>query len=255
LSSLVRTLAYGAVDALTLGRGVPRRIGGEVIRFPPRFSRYYEPEYEPETFAFLRRVCRPGGLALDVGAHIGLFAVTMARLVRPGGRVFAFEPTPGTRRVLERTVQLNGCDDVVDVRAEAVGRENGRAEFFDTDDVVSNANSLVATGRHRKVFPVDVVSVDGFASERELPVSVLKLDVEGAELDALRGASGTLRRDRPALALALHPDAMRQGGASLDQIWKILVEQKLEVRHRGADVDESWFCAQENLFDVQCTPR
>jgi FkbM family methyltransferase len=251
----VKNLAYGIVDVLTVGRGVPRRIGGETIRFPPRLCRYYEAEYEPGTFRFLRQVLRPGDAALDVGAHIGLFTVVMARLVGPAGRVFSFEPTPTTRRVLERTVRLNRCSDRVEVRAEAVTRVSGRADFFDTGDVASNSNSLVASGRHRRQFSVDAVAVDEFLSARKLSVGFLKIDVEGAELDALRGAEQTLRRDRPAVALALHPDGVRRSGGSLHEIWRLLVDHRLAVTRFGAKVVESWFCRQQELFDVQCIPK
>ncbi|NJK44255.1 MAG: FkbM family methyltransferase, partial [Pleurocapsa sp. SU_196_0] len=82
---------------------------------------------------------RPGDVFLDIGAHIGLFTVVMARLVGPEGRVFSFEPTPSTRAVLERTVRLNQCDDRAEVRPEAVARTSGRSEFFDDRRYRSNA--------------------------------------------------------------------------------------------------------------------
>ena len=254
MSSLAKTLVYGVVDLVTVGQGVRRRIGGETIRFPPRFCRYYERDYEPETFAFLRKSCRKGDVALDIGAHIGLFTVVMARLVGPKGRVFSFEPTPSTRAVLERTVRLNHCDDRAEVRPEAVARTSGRSEFFDTADIVSNANSLVPTDRHRAGFTVDTVSVDDFVAARALPVSCLKIDVEGAELDTLQGAERTLGTERPAVALALHPAAIQRSGGNLRDVFRLLASLRFEVRHRGRVVDEDWFCSQDGLFDVQCAP-
>jgi FkbM family methyltransferase len=255
VSSLAKNVAYEVLDLVTLGRGVEREIGGERLRFPPRFCRYYEADYEPETFAFLRASCRAGDVALDIGAHIGLFTVVMARLVGPGGRVFSFEPTPTTREALERTVALNGCGDRTEVRAEAVTERIGHATFFDTDDLASNANSLVATDRHRCGFTVRTVSVDEFLSRLGLSAACIKIDVEGAELHALLGAEGTLARDRPALALALHPRALRLGGGSLEEIWRLLERHRLEPRHRGRRVDGEWFCRQSDLFDVQCVRR
>jgi FkbM family methyltransferase len=255
VSSLGKTIVYGVADVLTLGRGIPRRIDAETIRFPPRFCRYYEADYEPETFRFLRRACRPGETILDIGAHIGLFAVVIGRLVGPTGRVFAFEPTPGTRRVLERTVRLNGCEAWVEVRPEAVSGARGRAEFHDTEDLGSNANSLVATRRHSSSIPVDTIRVDDFVAERGLTVSCLKIDVEGAELGVLEGARATLRRDRPAMSLALHPEAIRASGASLRAIWQLLDDHEYRVARGGAEVQGEWFCRQEDLFDVQCTRR
>src|SRR5438874_223792 len=82
--------------------------------------------------------CRPGQTVFDVGAHLGLFSVVMARLVGPTGRVVSFEPTPSIRRILERTVRLNDCGLVVEVRAEAVSEATGITEFHDTGEPGSN---------------------------------------------------------------------------------------------------------------------
>ena len=254
MRSAGKNLVYGALDLLTARRGIARRIGGETVRFPPRVSRYYEADYEPETFVFLRETCRDGDVVLDIGAHIGLFSVVMARLVGPDGRVLAFEPTPTTRRVLEDTIRLNGLEDRVEIRGEAVSSKTGRAVFFDTGDLVSNANSLVPMPRHGGEILLDTVSVDEIVDARGLSVGCIKIDVEGAELDALKGAVRCLRSQRPALALALHPDAIRSAGASLDAIWELLDTLDLAVHHRQRLVNRSWFCRQDNLFDVQCRP-
>src|SRR4051794_23344965 len=142
---LVKKFVYCAVDLCLAGRGVNRRIGGESVRFPVRWCRWYAADYEPGTFSFLRAHCGRGDTAMDLGAHLGLFTVVMARLVGPNGRVFSFEPTPQTRAVLEKTVRLNGCDTIVEVHGEAVAGATGTSVFYDTGDVVSNANSLVHT--------------------------------------------------------------------------------------------------------------
>ena len=113
----IKEAAYKILDAVTPGRGVVRNIGGERIRFPAKWSRYYEAGYEPETFRFFRDNLKPGDAVLDIGGHIGLFAVVTARLVGPDGRVFSFEPTPFTRNVLEEVVDLNNYTDRVEVRA------------------------------------------------------------------------------------------------------------------------------------------
>ena len=160
MSTFAKSLVFGAVEVVTGGRGIARRIGCEVIRFPARFSRYYEQDYEPETFRFLRERCWEGDVVLDIGAHIGLFTVVAARLVGPTGRVYSFESTPNTRKTLERTVQLNDIADWVHVHGEAVSRVSGTATFFDTGHPGSNANSLVpSTERHRRHLRVETTSI------------------------------------------------------------------------------------------------
>lgn len=252
--SLVKEFAYKTLDAVTLGKGIARHIGGEEIRFPPRWSRYYENEYEPETFKFFKENISAGDTVLDIGGHIGLFAVLTAKLVGKTGRVFTFEPTPFTRGVLKEVVELNECGDVVEIRGEAVSSARGETVFFDTGDAISNANSLVKTELSKKEIPITLISVDEFVKERGLKVDCMKIDVEGAELDVLKGARETFLTQRPTARLGLHPSFIEQNGQSLAGIWAILEDYKLDVVFDGEHVGKDWFCAQDDLFDVNLLP-
>ena len=252
--SIAKSIIYGAIDLSTGGRGVPRRINGEPFRFPARWSRYYESGYERSTFDFLRANCAPGSTALDIGAHIGLFSVVMARLVGPTGRVFGFEPTPFTRKVLEQTVRLNGCEGIVSIRDEAVSKTSGTTTFYDTDDPISNANSLVQTERSRTALAVKMVSIDDFVREHCGKIGCIKLDVEGAELQALRGAARTFAESRPVLHLSLHPNAIVKGGGTLGMIWDVLRDYRMDVRQDSKPVDGGWFQDRQELFDVTALP-
>jgi FkbM family methyltransferase len=254
LGFLTREFLAASIDGLTGGRGLPRRVGGEWIRFPPRWLLYYEADYEPATFSFLRQCCGEGHTALDVGAHIGLFSVVIARLVGPNGRVYAFEPTLRTRNVLTRMVGLNGCRDRVEVRPEAVSLETGTASFFDTGEAFANANSLIETHRHGHSHVVDTVSIDDFAFTMGRRVNCIKIDVEGAEFLVLRGAGRVLEAHRPFVSLALHPEALRRGGTCLADVWDLLAAHGMTLTYRGAAVGRDWFCQQNDLFDVQCSP-
>lgn len=250
----LKTLSYKALDVVTLNRGIARQIGGEAVRFPARFSRYYEAEYEPETFRFFREQLRPGGTLLDVGAHIGLFAVVGARMVSPGGKVFSFEPTPFTRSILKEVVRLNGCTDVVEVRGEAVSDRRGKTVFYDTGEEISNANSLVHIDRGKTGIEVDLISIDEFVKDKGIKPDCIKIDVEGAELDLLRGARETFTTMRPAARLGLHPPQIAQNGQNLEDIWQTLADYKLTPEFEGRKVEKEWFCERQDLFDVNLLP-
>ena len=252
--SLIKDLAYKALDVATLGAGVKRQINGETIRFPARWSRYYEPDYEPETFRFFHENLKAGDTVLDIGGHIGLFAVVTGKLVNPNGKVFTFEPTPFTRSVLQEVVDLNKCTKTVEVRGEAVSSKRGETVFFDTGDTISNANSLVKTELSKAEIPISMISVDEFIADRGLTVNCLKIDVEGAEMDVLVGARGTFLNQRPVARLGLHPQFIVQNGQSLDDIWRFLADYKLSVIFEGKPVEKEWFCSQPNLFDVNLIP-
>lgn len=255
IKSLTKSVVYGALDISTARRGVKRNINGEEVRFPARWSRYYESDYETETFRFLRENLRPGQVAFDVGAHLGLFSVVMARLVGDAGRVFSFEPTPKTFEILKETVRLNGCEEIVEVHAKAVSRATGTATFYDTGAEGSNANSLIQTAHSRTGLTVETTSVDDFASERKLSINCIKIDVEGAERDVLLGAERTFLNDRPAASLGLHPPFLGDAGAALSEIWKLLRKYRMNVWYKGHAVEERWFCEQRDLFDVHLFPQ
>ncbi len=252
--SLVKDLAYKTLDVVTHGNGIGRRIGGDIIRFPARWSRYYEADYEPETFRFFHENLKAGDTVLDIGAHIGLFAVVTAQLVGPTGKVFSFEPTPFTRSVLKEVVFLNQCSETVEVRGEAVSLKCGETVFFDTGNTISNANSLVKTELSKTEIPITLISVDEFVKERSLKVDCLKIDVEGAEMDVLTGARETFLSMRPFARLGLHPQFIIQNGQSLGDIWQILDEFRLNVIFDGKPAEKDWFCSQTNLFDVNLIP-
>jgi FkbM family methyltransferase len=234
---------------------VRRIISGESIRFPARWSRYYPADYDAPKFAFLRAHCQPGDVVLDLGAHIGLFTVFMANQVAPSGRVYSFEPTAFTRRVLEETIGLNGCESVVEVRPEAVSRGQGEATLHDTGDPLSNANSLISLARGKREQRVQTIGVDGFVEERALTVRCMKIDVEGAELDVLEGAARTINRCRPAIEVELHPAALRSAGHALSDVWALCDRYNLAVFCEARPVDEAWLLGRAEAVDVQLMPR
>lgn len=255
MTALLKSLVYQAIEIGTWGRGIERVIAGERIRFPARWCRYYPADYEPDTFAFLRQHCRSGQTVCDIGAHLGLFSIVMARLVGPMGRVFSFEPTLLTRQALQHTIHLNSYDAIVEVREEAVSLTDGIAQFHDTGSPGSNANSLVQTARSRQAMSVPTVCLDDFVQTRSIRIDCLKVDVEGGEFDLLCGARKVIRRDRPAVFLSLHPSALKCAGHSLQEVWALLQDLAMIVTRGGRLVTQEHFCAEADLFDVQLLPK
>jgi hypothetical protein len=140
------------------------------------------------------------------------------------------------------------------VRPEALGEHPGTASFHDTGDPMSNANSLVVGPRTQQSYDVPVATVDqvvGAAADRE--VSCLKIDVEGAELQVLRGAVETIRRWRPAIAAELHPGPLGEGG--LLEVWEVLAGHGYDIAVEGRPVTSDWFVAQRHGFEAACLAR
>ncbi|MFO0810548.1 MAG: FkbM family methyltransferase [Gemmataceae bacterium] len=187
-------------------RGLSRVIyGGEDVRVLPA-HRYVEEGYESPVFDYLSKAVRPGAVILDIGAHVGLSAILMARWAGPDGHVYAFEPSPQVRAALTKHLALNGVQDRVIVIDSAVSDRPGRAAFFAFES--SPEGTLSAThSRLPGAQPVDVpvTTVDDFCATRDIAPTVIKIDIEGYEYHALCGARKVLERHRPVLVIELHP--------------------------------------------------
>lgn len=164
--------------------------GGKVLRV---LLGRYEPE---QTCLFARRVA-PRDTVIDVGAHAGYYTLLGARLVGASGLVVAFEPSPRNCVFLRRHVALNGCGNVRVEEAAAWG-VTGAARF--------RAGTGTGTGRidEEGEREVRTVRLDDYCAAAGVAPSVLKIDVEGAELEVLRGGAGIIGRHRPWVFLSTH---------------------------------------------------
>lgn len=149
---------------------------------------------------------RPGMVVYDVGANVGFFTVIAARLCCPEGHVVAFEPLPENFERIRHNVALNNFQNVM-VCCEALSDTDGKALFQVSAE--PTWGNLVGVGKDidqkTGTIEVNVSRLDLLVQTDELPVpDLIKIDVEGAEAQVLRGAEDTLRRTRPLLLVELH---------------------------------------------------
>ena len=102
---------------------------GETIRVRVA-QRDAQENYEPSVLSYLKRSVKPGAVVLEVGAHVGIFTVLLARCVGPSGQVYAFEPARRTRDALEDHLVLNRVHRSVRVVPAAVSDHSGLEQFF-----------------------------------------------------------------------------------------------------------------------------
>lgn len=179
--------------------------------------------YEPETSRIFWELARTSRATLDVGAHVGYYALLAAH-ANPGAAVFAFEPLPPVHARLRRNVALN---DVPGLRCVAVaaGEWDGEADFFHSPEGIPSSSSLShefmreLEGLVRSSVPVR--RLDGYLAESGLAhVDLVKVDTESTEPQILRGMVDTLRRDRPTILCEVLPewDVERQLHELLDPL-------------------------------------
>lgn len=155
--------------------------------------------YEKPELDFLTSRLQPGDFFVDIGAHIGYVALQAARTVGPSGRVIAVEPTAAAAEMLRSNVQLNGFEwvRVFDV---AISDHDGSIAFvLNPDSPMWNRIGQADSG---KTITVPSRSVDSLLKELGWPrINGLKIDVEGAEAEALRGSAETLVRNPQAFLI------------------------------------------------------
>ena len=187
---------------------------------------------EPNEFAFLNRILQPGMTFFDAGANEGIYTVFAARRVGPGGTVWAFEPS---RRELERLqFNLSLNDLTARVFPVALADFNGQAELTVGEPEHAGQNTLGAFAYEGFIVErkesVEVRRLDDLLEENApTRIDVMKLDVEGSELRALRGAVGTVERYRPYILFEVSDTSLRHQGASCEELVSFLQSQKYRI--------------------------
>lgn len=175
--------------------------------------------YEPATATAIEASLRPGGLAVDAGAHVGFFTLLMAQRVGSGGRVHAFEPAPKNFELLERNVDWNRLENVT-LHQRAVW---SRSETLRLNIQPSRTGGHSIGARSGEGVEIEAVSLDDVFGKAGASVDLIKLDVEGAEIEALEGMAGVIDAS-PDLTLILewYPHLMRRGGVDPDRLMELL---------------------------------
>lgn len=161
--------------------------------------------HEPMVQEALRRTLAPGSTFYDVGANMGFMTLVGARLVGPAGRVVSIEPEPDNIAAIEANAGINGIATITAIAAAAAA-ETGPAEVIGVRDTLWTR--LAEVGEHpmeRERLTVPGVRLDDLVYVQGMhPPDVVKIDVEGAELQVLAGMPRLLRDRRPAIIAEMH---------------------------------------------------
>jgi len=153
--------------------------------------------YEPRDLERILPLVPAGGTCVDVGANVGFYTLHFAKRVGPGGRVLALEPDPRNAARLRGNLALNRFEAKVEVAEAAVSDRDGRAVLHRSDEAHSGWGSLAGHPGESASLEVPVTTLDSFLESRGIArVDFLKADVEGSEIELLRGAERALRGRR-----------------------------------------------------------
>lgn len=172
---------------------------------------YVVPYYEPTRgffdywgqdlpeLEFLWQTLKPGMVFFDIGAYHGIYSLVAGRRMGKSGRIVAFEPSPREFSRLKLHLRWNNIENAR-IEHLAVGAEAGKRKFFQVSSGDQTRNGLrpPATGDSITEISVSAVILDQYIADLALDrVDIVKLDVEGGEMDALKGATSLLTRFRP----------------------------------------------------------
>ena len=215
LWNAARPIYNSTVNALGRRRGLERVMNGtDRIRISPQFRNLGE-VYEPEVWEQFMTSLSNGDVIADVGAHIGLYTIALAKRLTPNGRVIAFEPHEQTYDALTQHVGLNGVQPVVETVRAVVGAVDGHVRFTDDQDV----QNRIAAENTSQSSTVPAIRLDSFFKDRRL--DILKVDVEGFEEDVLRGGEALLADSYRAprlIYLEVHPYNWSLCGTTSDSL-------------------------------------
>jgi len=157
-----------------------------------------------------------GQIGMDIGAHRGFWSLLHQHKVWPGGLIFALEPNPENYRNLIRIIAKNKISNIVPLPMAAWSKGTLLSLEFGSDSFTSRV-------REGKGNDVLAISIDGLVESLSLPrLDWIKMDIEGAEVEALRGAMKTLLRYRPTLWLEFHD--------TLQEVKALLAEANYEIK-------------------------
>jgi len=145
-----------------------------------------------DDLAFLECHIKPGMTVIDIGANLGMYSLAIAKLVGESGRVYAFEPAPSLYRAAARNIQRNDMAGIVRLENVALGSKTGNALLY-PGGFNSGNSRLVASSRHPDAVRVSLSRLDDILPD--LSVDWIKIDVQGWEVEVLRGMQETLRRN------------------------------------------------------------
>jgi FkbM family methyltransferase len=167
----------------------------------------------PEMRLIKEKLINPGDVILEAGGHQGCTGILLANWVGPAGKVVSFEPNPRNFDIYIVNKSINNLPSL-SVENVAVGDRRGKA-------VISTGrsnSSLVSPGSGSASVEVDMVTLDDYL---HLKPTLIKIDVEGADILVLRGARSLLKT-RPKLAIEIHRDSLSRYGTALEELFELI---------------------------------
>jgi FkbM family methyltransferase len=182
-------------------------------------------DFDPEALVadFVGVTLAPGMVVMDIGGNIGAATLYLAAKVGPGGLVLAYEPDAGNLEIFRRNLLANGAPPQVQLVPKGISEREGVLEFFAGGNYTSSlckTNYVAGEAQKYHVVQIPVTTLDAEVARLGLTrLDFVKMDIEGAEVAALKGAQQMLARFHPPLIVETH---VVEGRSTADEVENLL---------------------------------
>jgi FkbM family methyltransferase len=179
----------------------------------------YFGEWEPSLTRFLSETLQEGDVFVDVGANIGYFSLLASARVGPTGRVISIDASLSNFAALQANLRRNGVENVSGIHAAVMDRRQTIATYFGDEGNAGHASVIAGHGT-RQEGTVEAYPLSDLVPPADWPrIRVIKVDVEGAEAEVLRGLlSGPPLADETEVVVEINPEWLHQRGESADAV-------------------------------------
>ena len=183
--------------------------------------------FEPFMTEIFEKELKEGDTVVDLGANIGYYTLLASRLVGKQGKVYAFEPDPKTYNSLIRNIELNKYSNVVAVQ-KAVTNKVGTAKFFVNDN--PEFDTLYQPVNHNTFIEVETETLDRFFQDKDDIISVIKMDIEGGEMDAILEMGRVINQNKNLkLFVEFGPALIKRAGHSPEEFLHKLLSYNFQI--------------------------
>ena len=196
IGQLLKTIVKKAIK---IDYDKPYQVFGHKIWLYPKSMQSWEiifGLFEQDTVNTFQRILKPGMTVLDIGAFVGYYTLLAANLVGKQGKVYAFEPNPVAFAILTKNIKENGYQKIIQAIPKAVSNRHDNVCLFVTEKEAAQASLYAPKQGFYKSIQVETVILDEFFAQLGWPqIDVVKIDVEGAEVEVLDGMKEVVRRN------------------------------------------------------------
>lgn len=215
------------------------------VTTPSEYYRFHDLIGEDRILADLLAELEPDDVFYDIGANVGMYTCFVGQVL-PAEQIIAFEPHPTNVRRLRENLNLNGIGaDIVDC---ALSNEEGESELVvDRRDEAGAGRHALAVGEEEKTMTIELITGDTLVAENRIPApTIIKIDIEGAELSALRGLRESLAESCRLCYVEVHPDRIERYGGTAEEIETFFSELGFHTERIHERKDDEYFLKAQN---------